>query len=413
MISQSNLRENLWLALDTLRTHKFRSILTVLGVFIGTLTVILVSSAVAGLDRQVVQMAQDFGTRTVFVSKIEQGLHRPTPEERMRKPLSYEDAMALKELCPSIEEVAVLVMPGFFEPTLVKYQGLEMVNAFFAGSTPEDFRILNANLRDGRLFTEIDNSHARNVAVVGADVVLRFFENVDPIGKSVLVNGHSYEIVGTLAKRKQALADTGEDRMVFIPYFTFKKVYPEAKDNYIHALAHEGKVAEAVDEVTGVLRRLRGDKPSQPNSFGVGTAESAIEQFRGIMNMIALVAVALASIALLVGGIGVMNIMLVSVTERTREIGVRKAIGAKRRDITWQFLLEAMTLTATGGILGIVVGYLVSFAIRTFVPMLPSNVPTWAVVAGFTVSVSIGLFFGMWPAVKASRLDPIVALRHE
>jgi ABC-type antimicrobial peptide transport system permease subunit len=409
-----NLRENLWLALDTLRTHKFRSFLTVLGVLIGTTTVIGVASVVAGLDRQVVEMAQDFGVRTLFIYKFQPGPRfRLTREERMRKPLTYEDMVAIQELCPSVEAVAALIFRGIFSSAEVKYKGQEMVNAFFAGSTPDDFRIINANLVDGRIFTEIDNRHRRDVAVIGADVVTRFFEHEDPIGKSILVDGHSFEVIGTLAKRKAVLGDSGEDRMVLIPYFTFKKIYPEAKENYIHALAYPGRIAEAVDEVTGVLRRRRHDKPSDPDSFGVTTAESAINQFREITGTVALVMVVLSSIGLLVGGIGVMNIMLVSVTERTREIGVRKAIGARRRDITWQFLLEAMTLTGAGGVLGILAGFVLSFSVRTIFPDLPSTVPLWAVFAGFLVSVSIGLFFGMWPALKAARLDPIVALRYE
>ena len=178
-------------------------------------------------------------------------------------------------------------------------------------------------------------------------------------------------------------------------------------------MAFPGKLDQAKDEVTAVLRRLRNDKPFAPDSFGIATAQTFISNFRDIMGMVVLVTMVISSIGLMVGGIGVMNIMLVSVTERTREIGVRKAIGARRSDITWQFLLEAMTLTGTGGVLGILAGVTLSFLIRTFVPSLPSVVPLWAVVMGFVASVSIGLFFGMWPAMKASRLDPIVALRHE
>jgi putative ABC transport system permease protein len=191
------------------------------------------------------------------------------------------------------------------------------------------------------------------------------------------------------------------------------KSYPYAKENIIAALAYQGKVNQAIDEITGLLRRLRNDKLSDPDSFGIATADTFITQFRDMMGMIVLVAIVISSIGLMVGGIGVMNIMLVSVTERTREIGVRKAIGARRSDITWQFLFEAMSLTGVGGVMGILVGYSLSFLVRTFVPGLPSTVPAWSVVAGLLVSVSIGLFFGLWPAVKASRLDPIVALRYE
>ncbi|HUU12671.1 MAG TPA: ABC transporter permease [Terriglobia bacterium] len=415
---RQHVRENLLLALDTLRTHKFRSALTILGVLIGTMTVIAVASIIAGLDRQVVEIAEQFGTRTIWIFKLELGFaHRLTREERLRKPLTYEDAMALREECPSVEEVSVVLFRqiGMFglPPSSVKYKGQEMQDAQFSGATPEHLQIVNAPLDDGRFFSRIDDLHRRDVTVVGADVVERFFANEDPVGKVISVDGHAFEVVGTFGKFKGFLGDNSDDRSVVVPYSTYKKLYPDAKENFISVLAYPGKLNDAIDEVTGVLRRRRHVKPSEPDNFGIGTAESIISQFRDIMGTVVLVTVVISSIGLLVGGIGVMNIMLVSVTERTREIGVRKAVGARRSDITWQFLLEAMALTGTGGILGILTGATLSFLIRTFVPQLPSTVPLWSVVTGFVVAVSIGLFFGIWPALKASRLDPIVALRHE
>ncbi len=410
---RQHIRENLKLALDTLRTHKFRSFLTILGVLIGTMTVIGVASIFKGLDQQIVDMASDFGTRTLFVYKFEPGIKfRLSREERMRKPLTFEDAQAIREQCPSVESVSAELFRWGPSP-MIKYKGQELLDGNFSGPTPEHFRNINASLKDGRLFGPIDNLHRRNVTVIGADIVERFFTNEDPIGKTILVDGHSFEIIGALEKRKAFLGDNGNDRIVFIPYFTFKKIYPDAKENFITALAYPGKLNQAIDEVSGILRRQRKVKPSEPDSFGIATAESLISQFRDIMGTVVLVTVVVSSIGLLVGGIGVMNIMLVSVTERTREIGVRKAIGARRSDITWQFLLEAMTLTGLGGILGVLLGITLSFSIRTLLPQLPSTVPIWSVVAGFVVAVSIGLFFGIWPALKASRLDPIVALRHE
>ena len=411
-----HLRENLWLALDTLRTHKFRSLLTVLGVLIGTMTVILVASLIQGLDQQVSQTAESFGTRTIWIYKLPPFTFRPTREERLRKPLTFEDAEALKAECPDVEDVSLEIFnwqppaPPF---VTVKYKGAEMVDAQFLGVTPNDFGLIGSDLADGRLFTEIDNLHRRDVIVIGAEVVKRFFENEDPIGKTIVADGHNFTVVGTLKKRKQFLGDTSNDRMVSIPYLTYRKYYPLVKDNWVNALAAPGRMNAAMDEVRGVLRRRRHVKPSEPDSFSISTAESVVQQFRQIIGTVAVVMVVLSSIGLLVGGIGVMNIMLVSVTERTREIGVRKAIGARRRDITWQFLLEAMTLTAAGGVMGIAGGWCLSFVIRTLVPNMPSTVPWWSVLAGFAVAVSVGLFFGMWPALKASRLDPIVALRYE
>jgi ABC-type antimicrobial peptide transport system permease subunit len=407
-------RENLLLALDTLRTHKFRAFLTILGVLIGTATVIGVASIFKGLDQQVVQMMEGFGTRTLFIFKFDPGIHTTglTHEEATRKPLTYEDAMAIRDLCPSVETVAVETF-RWGPPVTAKYKGLEMVDANFSGPSPEEFQTINADLKDGRLYTDIDNLHRRDVAVLGADVVKRFFENEDPIGKTINVDGHNFEVIGTLDKRKQFLGENGNDRVVFIPYFTFRKYYPDAKENLITAMAYSGKLEQAKDEVTGLLRRRRNVKWSDPNNFGISSADSIIQQFRDIMGTVVLVTIVISSIGLMVGGIGVMNIMLVSVTERTREIGVRKAIGARRSDITWQFLLEAMSLTGAGGVMGILAGYTLSFLIRTLVPSLPSTVPLWSAIAGFIVSVSIGLFFGLWPAIKASRLDPIVALRYE
>ncbi len=406
-------RENLLLALDTLRNHKFRAFLTILGVLIGTATVIGVASIFEGLDQRVVDMMESFGTRTLFIYKFDPGIKTTlTHEEAIRKPLTYEDAIAIRELCPSIETVAVETFL-WGPPVTAKYKGVEMVDANFSGPSPEAFQTMNADLKDGRFYADIDNFHRRDVAVLGADVVKRLLQNEDPIGKSINVNGHSFEVIGTLDKRKQFLGDNGNDRNVYIPYFTFKKYYPDAKENFITAVAYPGRLEQAKDEVTGLLRRRRNLKWSQPDNFGISSADAIIKQFRDIMGTVVLVTLVISSIGLMVGGIGVMNIMLVSVTERTREIGVRKAIGARRSDITWQFLLEAMSLTGVGGVMGILAGYTLSFLIRTFVPSLPSKVPLWSAMVGFIVSVSIGLFFGLWPAIKASRLDPIVALRYE
>jgi ABC-type antimicrobial peptide transport system permease subunit len=407
------IRENLLLALDTLRTHKFRSLLTLLGVLIGTATVIGVASIFKGLDQQLVDVAEGYGTRSLYIYKFQPGIYfNFTREQRTRKPLTYEEGMAIKERCPSVESVGVEIFV-WGPPVTAKHRGQEMVSAELQGNTAQDFHNINAVLQDGRLFTDTDDAHRRDVAVIGSDVVERLFLNEDPIGKEINVDGHTYQVVGTLEKRKGFLGGNENDSVVCIPYFTYRKLYPFAKENFITASVYPGKMNQAIDEVTGLLRRLRNDKPSDPDSFGIATADTFIKEFREIMGTVVLVTMVISSIGLMVGGIGVMNIMLVSVTERTREIGVRKAIGARRSDITWQFLLEAMSLTGAGGVMGILAGYTLSFLIRTLVPALPSTVPLWSAVLGFIVSVSIGLFFGLWPAIKASRLDPIVALRYE
>jgi putative ABC transport system permease protein len=413
-----HVQENLLLALDTLRTHKFRSFLTVLGVLIGTATVIAVTSIIAGLDHQLVDVAEQFGTRTLWVYKLQLGApHALTREERLRKPLTYEDAIAIRDQLQSAETVSIELfreMGDFgLPPVTARYKGRDMPDALFVGVTANHLRLINATLGLGRFFTDTEDQHRRDIAVIGNGVRERFFEHADPIGKTILVDGHAVEVVGTLTKFKSFLGDDQNDKAILMPYNSFKKVYPEAKDHFICVLAREGRMDETKDEVAGLLRRRRHLKASDQDNFGISSAESVITQFRQVISTVGLVMVVVSSIGLLVGGIGVMNIMLVSVTERTREIGIRKAIGARRRDIVWQFLLEAMTLTASGGVIGILIGWLLSFTIRTFVPSLPSTVPLWAVIAGFSVAVSVGLFFGMWPALKAARLDPIAALRYE
>ncbi|MBZ5669043.1 MAG: ABC transporter permease [Acidobacteriia bacterium] len=410
--------ENLGLALDTLRTHKFRSFLTVLGVLIGTTTVIAVASIIAGLDTQLVQTAEQYGTKVVWVYKLQMGApHRLTREERLRKPLSYEDAMAVKEQCPAVEEVSAALFREAGEfglpPSTARYKAHTMSGAQFMGVDANYLALANSSLADGRFFTQGDDLHRRDVTVIGASVVEQLFQHEDPVGKTIVVDGHPFEVVGTLNKFKGFLGDNPDDRDIFIPLWTYKKLYPAAKDYFLSLQVVPGRMDEAQDEIRGVLRRRRHVKPSEPDNFGMATAESLINEFRQIIGTVALVMVVISSIGLLVGGIGVMNIMLVSVTERTREIGVRKAVGARQRDIAWQFLLEAVVLTGSGGLAGIAVGWLLSFLVRVLVPSLPSTVPLWSVVAGFVVATSVGLFFGLWPALKAARLDPITALRYE
>jgi putative ABC transport system permease protein len=416
--NRTPVREDLMLALDTLRTHKFRSFLTIIGVLIGTTTVIAVTSIIAGLDKQIVDTMEQFGTRTLWVYKLQVGNpHNLTREERLRKPLSWDDAMAIKERCDSAETVSVEIFqePGDrgIPPVTARYNGQDMVDGVFLGVTAEYLQLVNATLGDGRFFTETEDRHRRDVAVIGNAVREKFFAHADPVGKTILVDGHSLEIIGVMSKFKSFLGNDQNDREILTPYHTYKKFHPEAKDNFILVLVRPGRMEQAKDEITELLRRRRHVPLAAPDNFGIASAESVIGTFRDIISTVALVMVVVSSIGLLVGGIGVMNIMLVSVTERTREIGLRKALGARRRDISWQFLLEAMTLTTGGGLIGVLAGWLLSTAIRIFVPSLPSTVPLWSVVAGFALAAGIGLFFGMWPALKAARLDPIAALRYE
>jgi putative ABC transport system permease protein len=268
-------------------------------------------------------------------------------------------------------------------------------------------------MKEGRFFTEAENEHRENVVVIGENVAKAFFPTInDALGKEILVDGSTYLVVGVFEKPLGGFGTNDEDRRTVIPYYTFMKLYPSSYEIGYRFLAYPGKLDAAVDQLREVLRRRRNVAYSAPDNFSIQTQMEVVRQFNDIIGGVVLAVIVLSSIGLLIGGMGVMNIMLVSVTERTREIGVRKAIGARSRDITWQFLFEAMTLTGTGGLIGILVGSGVVLLVPVVSP-LKAIVPPWAIITGFTVSVSIGLIFGVWPATKAARLNPVEALRYE
>ncbi len=407
-------KENLALAFDTLRAHKLRSFLTVLGVVIGVGVIIVVGALLAGFDSAVQESISGYGADTAFISQFNMGprIGRRSAEERMRKPLTAEDGFAMVEQCSAVQAVAVSLFPPANNPT-VRYKDAEVVGIDFRGTFPEFVDVYaNAAMKHGRFFTKGENEHRAKIAVIGENIAEALFGPLDPIGKEILVDGSTYEVVGVFEKPKAGFDNNGEDRRVSVPYYTIKKIYPQAENIGIRMQAKKDQLDKAVDQVRDLLRRRRGVKYSDPDNFGIQTSQQAIEQFHSIVGAIAAVTLSISAIGLLVGGVGVMNIMLVSVTERTREIGVRKAIGARRRDITSQFLLEAMTLTGLGGIIGI----LASSSIVMLIPLLTSwsaTVPAWAIAVGEIVSIGIGLVFGVWPAMKAARLDPVEALRYE
>jgi len=408
-----NLRENLALALDTVRSHPLRSFLTVLGVVIGVAVIMLVAGLLAGFDQAVTQEITGFGADTAFVSRLpSMRIGRLTKEERLRKPLTVEDADAIKEACPGVKAISVNIFPDM--PTQgVRYQEQEVTGVQFRGTFASFVEVYaNAAMKYGRFFTEAENLHRRKVVVLGENVAEALFPAGDALGKDVLVDGSPFEVIGVFEKPQGGFGAEDEDRRVVIPFWTFRKIYPTAEELGFRIQAQPGQLDRMVDQVRDVLRRRRSVPYNAPDSFSIQTSQQAIEQFHAIVGAIALVMVILSSIGLLVGGVGVMNIMLVSVTERTREIGVRKAIGARRRDITWQFLLEAMTLTSLGGAIGIVLAGGLVVLIRVLTSM-QATVPMWAVLAGLSVSASVGLIFGVWPAMKAARLDPVEALRCE
>lgn len=407
------------MALATIREHKLRSLLTVLGVIIGTGTVIAVGSIITGVDGAVAGVMRSMGPETGFVYKFSLGFRagNVSREERARKPLRYEDALAIRERCPSVVAVSAWLLPPSFirgGVDRIRYKGNDVFGIDFAGTDESYVEGGTERMKYGRFFTNDESRRRQPVVVLGENIASALFPNENPVGKWVDVNGHQFEVLGVLTMPKAAAALPGqEDRRVLLPYFTMKKMFPNAEENMIIFTAKPGKLAAAIDEVSVVLRMQRRVPPTKPDDFWISTGEQMLEQFRDITSVVALVLVVLSSIGLLVGGIGVMNIMLVSVTERTREIGIRKAVGAKRTDIIAQFLTEAVVLTVLGGIIGMGFGWMISLLSRLVFPNLPTAVPLWTVAMGFLVSVGVGLFFGVWPATKAARLDPVVALRYE
>jgi putative ABC transport system permease protein len=297
-------------------------------------------------------------------------------------------------------------------PINVHYKGNEIYDVNLFGVEEAYEREGQAEMHLGRFFTEAESQRRAPVVVIGEELEKGLFANVDPIGKVINVDGHEYQVIGTML-RPAASFFGDQDNRVLLPYGALQKMFPNARENAIVAAARDGKLPEAMDEIRSVLRIDRRVPYSKPDDFSLSTAEQMIGDFRQIMAITFTVMVALSSIGLLVGGIGVMNIMLVSVTERTQEIGIRKAVGAKRSDVVIQFLLEAAVLTGLGGLAGILFGWLISLISRTVFESLPATVPLWAAVMGFVMSVGVGLFFGIWPAYKAARLDPVEALRHE
>ena len=410
--------ENLRFAVRALRAHKLRAFLTMVGIVIGVWTVIGMVSLVTGFDRSQTEAFSSFGTTLVQFQKFEPrfGPGHRTEAERKRRDLTIEDAQALQELCPSI--LAVSPERYLWSASQVKGNGNE-ANSPQIGGVNQNYAICNNwEIKDGRNITETDVLHATDVAVIGQDVVESLFKGKDPLGQEITINGRRMRVVGTFVKKGSSGFGGQPDNIAVIPISTFDRHFPQTKnshDDTIHiaTIPRSPELVERViEEGTAVLRARRKVPFNAPNDFAIFTAEKMLAQMQAVTNAISGVMVLIAAIALLVGGVGVMNIMLVSVTERTKEIGLRKAVGALRRDISLQFLTEAMTLTALGGAVGVLLGLLTSLVVRS-VSNLRTETPLWSILLGLGVSVSIGLFFGIYPAMKAARLDPIDALRWE
>jgi len=418
---KGSLFENLRMGLETLRQHKLRSLLTVLGVVIGTMTVIVIAAFVSGIDTRVSKEIESFGTNSIYIYRFDPGFNfNPTAEERMRKPLSYEDTLAIQAECPSVIYSAAFMSPvdffggPFTERVHVRHREIEMTNAAVQGASPAYFKMGVTNIAEGRYFSDEDNARHSSVVVIGRDVANTLFPFSSALDQDVSINGRSYRVVGVLAERDVFLVGAedpnNENKAVYMPYLTLRKLYPDVNDNFVLAQARPGMMDEAVEEIRDLLRRRRKVAFGASDNFGISTSDQIITQFQAITSGVFALMVAISSVGLLIGGIGVMNIMLVSVTERTREIGVRKAMGARKSDIIVQFLIEAATLTGVGGVLGIVAGCGIALLIKM---IMPTYIPPWSPIVGFVVSVGLGVVFGLWPAWKAARLNPIEALRYE
>jgi putative ABC transport system permease protein len=409
--------ENLKQAMDTLKAHKLRSFLTVFGVVLGVSVIMLVAALITGFDQQVQENIKQYGADTAFIARFDQGgPHgggRRPKEERERKPLTLEDAEAIREGSPAVKDLTVFIT-WWEQPHTVRTKSGEVTSIDYRGVQANFGQVYaNAATLEGRFISEGDDLHREKVVMLGENAAPVLFPEGSPVGKDVMIDGSAFRVIGVVEKPKGMFGTDDEDRRVLIPYNTFRKIYPGAYENSIRLQAYSPSMLDqAVDQATEVLRRRRNVPYNGKDNFSIQTSQQIVEQFHSILGMVALATIVLSGIGLLIGGVGVMNIMLVSVTERTREIGIRKAIGAKSGDITWQFLLEAMTLTGAGGIIALILVNGLVLLVRLGLKW-PGSVPLWAALTGIIVSICVGLVFGVWPAMKAAKLDPVEALRYE
>jgi putative ABC transport system permease protein len=409
-----DIKESALMALDTLRANKLRSSLTILGVSVGVITVIFMVSIIQGLNKAFADQIESLGSNTIFVSKFAPSFGRPPgPDEIHRKDLTMDDAEALRKEAPSI--VGVSPIHRMLAAT-IRYQDKQTDTPILLGVTPYYEFVHSQYVASGRFVTDIDMQDRSNVVIIGVDVKQSLFPYEDPVDKEVRINGNPYRVIGVMEPLGNFFGQS-RDNSIFIPISTFDKYYPdrpfpEVVFFVIVRPRSRAFVKTAIDEVTDILRRRRRVPAGAPDDFGISSQDSLLDVYNQLTGATALVLTSISFVALMIGGIGVMNIMLVSVTERTKEIGVRKAVGATRLDILSQFLIEAVVLTAIGGIAGLAVGEVASLLMNKYSP-LPAYVPLWAIGVGVGISAAVGIVFGLWPAWKAARLNPIEALRWE
>ncbi len=418
-MSRVEIREGLAAALFSIRARKMRAFLTILGVVIGVTSVIAVAAIIEGLNRTVMDRFRRMGAKTFMVMRMPQGTNWERMEEiRLRKYLTADDAEAIRESAPHARHVSVIAMRDMFLSGAindVRYGNEQVNNLILRGadtSFSETFPTFGVG--QGRFLSRADIEHARYVVTLGLGLVETLFPNLDPLGRTVRLNGLPFEVVGVFERDRGLFGMPSADQVGVIPFTTFEKLYPENRERVIAVTVGETKdLTAAEDEVVTTLRRQRRVAHSAANDFEVFLPDSAMKMWNDISGMMALLTGIISSITLLVGGIGVMNIMLISVTERTAEIGIRKAAGARRSDIRAQFLIEAVALTSVGGVVGILLGAAISSTVSAFIPDLPSYVSPFWVAMGLAIAAGVGIFFGYYPANRAAGLDPIACLRHE
>src|SRR6202045_3616180 len=412
-------RENFLAAMDTLRSSKVRSALTVLGIVIGVSSVISMAAIIQGLNKFVQDKVESLGSRTYFVSRFPPGSDPARwPENiRTRRYLQYDYAEYVREAAPDVQIVTTVGTRGFFfgDSNLITSGDRSVEKVIVRGAEPQYIEAIPLfTVERGRFISTFDQEHARSVVVLGGAISESLFPSTDPVGKTVRINGGAYEVIGVFEHDQGLFLGPGVDIFAIIPLSSFKKQYPEAKELIMAFTVPENvNVDTAQGEVIQALRRLRRVPAGKENDFELSSPDFLSNLWNQLTGALVILTTVISSIGLLVGGIGVMNIMLISVTERTQEIGVRKAIGARRADVRLQFLLEAVVLTLVGGTIGILIGAAVAATIRTLVPSIPATLSYLWVTIGFVISVGVGLFFGYYPANLAANLDPIVCLRYE
>ncbi len=418
-MTRAEFRENLLVSLDTLRAHKVRSMLTLLGVVIGVTSVISVAAIIGGLNRFIANKVERMGSRTYFIARFPFGTdpNRVPEKIRIRRKLEFEDAEKIRGLVRTVDKISALgTRASFFgETNEVRFAGERVERVIVRGTSADYCEVIPMfEVELGRFFHQGEVDRAAPVVVLGQAIADSLFKRATPLGKFVMINGAPYEVIGVFAHDEGLFGGPGVDQFAIMPLSTFRKHNPNSKEVFIAFTAQRDVTSDvAMDDVVEALRRIRKVPHSAENDFEIFSSDFLTNLWNQLTGAIVILTSVISSIGLLVGGIGVMNIMLISVTERTREIGIRKAIGARQSDIRVQFLLEAVTLTMAGGLIGVIGGFVMAWLVRTLVPSIPAEVSVFWAAMGVGLSAAVGLFFGYWPANRAAQLDPIVCLRYE